>query len=254
MPATLFAQLTQAFRAKDTRSARGLLERAAKQSADVIAAGDHERLQGFCGALALVHIDTEGFELSPELRDLRAYLAALVQLTRAALDRGEDLQALRQVQPSDYRPAILACIKKQGAPSRRQIAEAMGVSPRAIEHPLRSLLSAKTITATTTGDPQCYALTPLGFVVARRLEERAGGGPQVVQEAPSPERPILFAPEAHAQPQARRAATAEAGAGTVELTVAASPADQSVSTEMVASIGAEEMADVIALELEECDP
>ena len=115
MPATLFDQLTAAFRSQETRTTRGLLERAAKQSADVIASGDHARLTVFCAGLALVHIDTESFELTPELLELRGYLAALVQLTRAALERADDLDVVRQVRPVDYRPALLSAIKKEGA-------------------------------------------------------------------------------------------------------------------------------------------
>jgi len=201
MPTTLFDQLTDAFRAKDPQTSRGLLERAAKQSADAMASGDQQRLTEFCGSLALVHLDTDGFELTPELRELRGYLAALVQLTRAALDHDGDPEPARKIEAVDYRPAILSCVKREGAARHDAIAEALGISPRALEQPIRSLLSTRTITATMIEDARCYVLTPLGFVVARRLEERAGGQQEPPAEAPSPERPVLFEPEA--LPQAR---------------------------------------------------
>ena len=106
MPKTLFAQLTEAIRAKDPQATRGLLERAAKQSADVLAAGDRQQLSEFCGSLALVALDTEGFALSAELRELRGYLSALVQLTRAALDRSAGLVSNMHIQRQHHRADV----------------------------------------------------------------------------------------------------------------------------------------------------
>lgn len=255
MPATLFDQLTDAFRTDDPQTTRGLLERAAKESADALASGDRARLAEFCDGLAAVGLDTEALGLTPEQRELRGYLAALAQLARAALERASDLEAVPKIEPVDYRPAILSCIRKEGAARHDAVAQALAVSPRALEQPVRSLLAARTITATVIEGAQCYALTPLGYVVARRLEERAAATHEPQAEAPTPDRPLPFQPPpppSEPQPPAPEAA----GTDTEELPAVepAFAADELLPFDTGIDDAAVEEVPAIALELEESGP
>ena len=189
MGESLFKLLSEAFGSRETEIARGLLERAAKQAADVLALGDRERLAAFAGALGVVHADTATLEPTPELHELRGCLAALIELTRATLDRAEDLDAVRKVGLVDRRPALLAAIKAAGAARIEALAATLGVEAPAIQRPIQDLLTARILSATRLDDGTCYALTPLGFVVARRLEERAAATPS--EPAATPKAPSL---------------------------------------------------------------
>jgi len=192
MASTLVSQLTEAFRSGDPQAASGLLGRAAKHAADLMAAADAGATREFCEGLDRIFGQAQQLELSPELAELHAHLGALVQLTRAALQRTEGHDAPTTAPETDHRPAILAAIRGQGAAPHDQLAATLGIAAEPLARAIRSLVDSKTITAMEIDGAPSYALTPLGFVVARRLEERAGAqpheaAPPAPTAAPTPE-------------------------------------------------------------------
>lgn len=221
MGESLFKLLSDAFGSRETEIVRGLLERAAKQAADVLASGDRERLAAFAGALGVVHADTASLDPTPERHELRGCLAALIELTRATLDRAEDLDVVRKVGLVDRRPALLAAIKTAGAARLEALAETLGVEPPAIEQPIQDLLTARILSATRLDDDICYALTPLGFVVARRIEERAAAPPS--EPAATPKAPSLGREPRPPSPAELSAATEELPAAEAAPELAAEP-------------------------------
>jgi len=171
MAKALHEDIEQAFRSADPHAARDALAWAANRAAELMAEANRQKLTDFWKKLAAVHHQTERLDLTPELREQRGYLYALVQLSRAVRDQSDDLEAIRQVKSHVRGPAILRLLRKAGTMSHGELADALNIKPPTLTQAIRALAESRTITATVHGKFKYYSLTPLGHLVARKTGE-----------------------------------------------------------------------------------
>lgn len=170
MARALHEDIARAFRSADPDAARDALAWAANRAAELMAEANRQKLTDFWKKLAAVHHQTQRLDLTPELREQRGYLHALVQLCRAVRDQSDDLEAIQQVKSNAHGPKILRLLRKAGTMSHGELADALDIRPPTLTQAIRALADSRTITATVHGKFKYYSLTPLGTLVARRLE------------------------------------------------------------------------------------
>jgi hypothetical protein len=166
----LCEDISEAFRAGNAKALSDLLVFAVNRAADRMAEANRQRLTELWRDFAAVHYATERLELTPELREHRGYLAALVDVTKAVRDLSDDLEAIEKVKKCVHGPGILAIIAREGTIQHGELAERLGISAPSLTQAIRAIAESRTITATVHGKFKYYSLTPLGGLVAKRLE------------------------------------------------------------------------------------
>ena len=169
METSLFEEITRAFRRGDARAADTALVWTLNRVSGLLAEGNRQRLTQLWKDLAGVHYDSERLDLTPELREHRGYLAALVDVTKAVRDLSDDLEAIEKVKKCIHGAKILAIIAKEGTIQHGELAERLNISAPSLTQAMRAIAESKTITATVHGKFKYYSLTPLGALVARKL-------------------------------------------------------------------------------------
>lgn len=167
MAKALHEEIAQAFRSADAEAVRDALASAANRAATLMAEANRHKLTEFWKQLAAVHHRMERLDLSPQLREKRGYLHALVQLARAVRDESDDLAALLEVRSCTHGPRILSELKKQGTIRHGELADTLGISAPSLTQAMKALEGSGTITATVHGKFKYYSLTPVGHLLAR---------------------------------------------------------------------------------------
>lgn len=172
MATTLFEDISQAFRSADPEAESDALAWAANRAADLMAEANRQKLTELWKGLAAVHHEAQRADLTPELREQRGYLAAIVHLSRAVRDQCDDLLAIQGVKSHARGPAIVSLIKKEGTIRHGELAKRLGIKPPSLTQAMHALADSRTITATMHGKFKYYSLTPIGMIVAKTLDER----------------------------------------------------------------------------------
>ena len=171
MPSTLSRDVLGAFRSGDREAVRDALAPVVNRAARLIAEANRQRLTEFWRTLSALHYEAQPLDLAPDLREQRGYLEAIVQLAKAVRDQADDLEAIQRVKKCVHGPSIIAALKEEGTIRHGKLAERLGISPPSLTQAIKALADSKTITSTVHGKFKYYSLTPLGRVVAAKLEK-----------------------------------------------------------------------------------
>ena len=171
MAPTLSQAVLDAFRSGDRGAVREALGRVVNRAARLMTEAHRQRLTEFWKTLSAAHYDAEGLDLAPDLREQRGYLEAVVHLAKAVRDQSDDVEAIQQVKKCVHGPPILAALKLEGTIRHGELAERLGISAPSLTQAIRGLADSRAITSTVHGKFKYYSLTPLGRLVATKLEK-----------------------------------------------------------------------------------
>jgi DNA-binding HxlR family transcriptional regulator len=171
MANTLTHDLLSAFRSADPEAVRDELAHVVNRAARLIARANRQELAEFWKTLSAVHYEAESLELPPELREQRGYLEAIVHLAKAVRDQSDDVEAIQKVKKCVHGPSIVAALRKEGTIRHGELAKRLGISASSLTQAMQTLADSQAITSTVHGKFKYYSLTPMGRLVAGKLEE-----------------------------------------------------------------------------------